>query len=107
MAEILIQIPPESLPWETTELDALWSRLEAWIDETLEENGLGRCVNVDFSSELSAWAQVADDERALAALTAALPRSGLPATTVLAERRADGYAIRWPPERASEHLDPF
>ena len=102
MAEILVQFPPESMPWETKDLVALWARLESWVNETLAAQDLGRCVNVDFSSELSAWAEVADTDRAVEALIAALKGSGLPSGALIGVEQADGYDIRYPPERAGE-----
>jgi hypothetical protein len=107
MPEILVQFPPESMPWDTDDLVELWGRLESWVNETLAAGDLGRSINIDFSSELTAWADVKDADRAVERLVAALDGSGLPPGAVIAEQQSDEYHVRYPPERAGQLLDAF
>jgi hypothetical protein len=103
-ATVLVMIPPESLPYEAADVEALWARLESWVDEELGWTGLGRCTGVDLSSEMVALAIAVDARLAVEVLGAALPASGLPEETVIAVREDEVDVVRWPPARDGEDV---
>ena len=61
---VLVQLPARELPRELADLDELWTRCEQWAQQTLDESGLGQCLDVDLSSELTSIAEVRDPYRA-------------------------------------------
>ena len=89
------------------ELDELWTRFERWTQQTLDTSGLGRCLGLDLSSELTSIAEVRDPSRAVDVLVAGLRGAGLPEGAVIAVREDGNDVIKWPPERAGEDLDPY
>jgi hypothetical protein len=103
---VLVQIPPEALPYEHDDVMAVWDRLEGWVNETLGD----ACSNtgVDFSSEMTAMTDVEDPSAAVRALVEALPSSGLPSPVRIAVREGDDASerdvIKWPGEEAGGDL---
>ena len=103
---VLVQLPPEALPYESADVEALWDRLESWVDETLGD----ACANtaVDFSSEMTAMTDVEDASAAVRALIEALPSSGLPSPVRIAVREGEDEderdVIHWPADEAGDEL---
>lgn len=103
-ADVYVQIPPEALPYDTDDVDELWTKLETWVQETLEPVGVGK-VTIDLASELTAVAEVADAEQAVAVLSDRIGSSGMPQCAVIAVRREPTVTVQWPPERRGERLE--
>ena len=102
---VLVQWPRNLLPTDLTEMDALWDKVELWVNEELGWTGLGRCTGVDLSTELVAIAEAVDANLAVKVLAASLVQSDLPPGGVIAVRIDDERdEIRWPPEREGEDV---
>jgi len=102
---VLVVWPRDGLPADTGELDALWEKIERWVNEELGWTGLGHCTGVDLSTELVAMGAVVDADLAVKVLAAALVQSDLPAGGVIAVRTGgERDEVRWPPERAGEDV---
>ena len=102
---VLAQWPRDVVPRDIDEMEALWDRIERWVNEELGWTGLGRCVGVDLSTELVAIAEVVDVDLAVKVLATALMQSDLPTRGIIAVRIDDERdEIRWPPERAGEDV---
>jgi hypothetical protein len=102
--DVFVQFPPEALPHDADDVDELWTKLETWVQETLEPVGVGK-VTIDLASELTAVAEVGDAERAVTVLSDRIGGSGLPEGAVIAVRREPTVTVQWPPERRGERLE--
>lgn len=103
---LLVVVPAEGVPESVEATEALWDRLESWLNNELGWTGLGACGGVDLSNEMVAMADVVDADLAVKVLSESIGGADLPADTVIAVREGgveDGDdVIRWPPERAGE-----
>ena len=73
-----VQVPRDSMPTALDDVDATWTRLELWLNETLGWTGLGHCSSMDLSGPLTAFGETVDVNAALAVLSDNLGISGLP-----------------------------
>ena len=103
-AFLLVMIPADAVPYATEDVEALWDRLEHWVNEELGWTGLGHCTGVDYSSEMVAMAEAVDPRLAVKVFGEAFASSGLPEGTLIAVREDDVDVVRWPPERDGEDL---
>ena len=101
-ALLLVVVPVEEVPRDLDELEALWDRLEGWLNEELGWTGLGHCDGVDKSNEMVAMGLVVDADLAVSVLAGSAVARELPPGTVIAVREDGRDVVRWPPERAGE-----
>jgi hypothetical protein len=101
---VAVQVPRDSVPSALEEVDATWTRLEHWMNETLGWAGVGHCASMDLSGPLTAFGDVVDIEAALSVLSQNLELAGLPDGVVIAVLE-DDYVVRWPADRAGEPLE--
>jgi hypothetical protein len=100
---ILVQYPQEVIR-DAPHAMAVWREAERLLNEELGWLGLGRCVNVDYSGELTFTVIAMDEPLGIAAVREALARAGRLAGVAIAVDRDGRYVIVWPEDRQGAKL---
>jgi hypothetical protein len=86
--------------------DALrvWDKVKRLLNDELGWIGVGRCVNVDYSGELTFTVEALEDAIAVVTMRDALDREGLLDRSVIAVERSGQYIAVWPEDRRGDPI---
>jgi hypothetical protein len=82
----------------------VWEEVERLLNEEFGWRGLGRCVNVDYSSELTFTAIAVEEGLGVATVREALAKAGYLDRAVIGVEKSGQYVAVWPEDRKGARI---